>query len=105
MLKHWLGASIGVGLALAFVACGSGSQPSNADSPGQSVYSSPLTDGNSFTCATCHALSEPSDDGLRRPGHPIGDATRRSRWKNGKAATFLDAVNTCVTEWMVAPAL
>ncbi|MES1186934.1 MAG: DM13 domain-containing protein, partial [Myxococcales bacterium] len=36
--------------------------------------------------------------------HPIGDATRRSQWKNGKAATFLDAVNSCVTEWMVAPA-
>lgn len=64
----------------------------------------PLSDGNSFACATCHALSEPSADGLRRPAHPIGNATRRSHWKNGKAATFLDAVNSCVTEWMVAPA-
>ena len=68
------------------------------------MFEKPLDDGNSFACATCHALSEPSPDGLRRPGHPIGDATRRSQWKNGKAATFLDAVNSCVTEWMIAPA-
>jgi len=71
---------------------------------GQAVYEIPLSDGNSFACATCHALNEPSSDGLRRPAHPIGGATRRSHWKNGKAATFLDAVNSCVTEWMVAPA-
>jgi mono/diheme cytochrome c family protein len=64
----------------------------------------PLRDGNSFACATCHALTEPSADSLRRPAHPIGDATHRSQWKNGKAETFLDAVNSCVTEWMVAPA-
>src|SRR5687767_5713184 len=56
---------------------------------GRSVYETPLADGNSFSCATCHALTEPSADGLRRPGHPIGDATRRRHWKNGKAATFL----------------
>jgi mono/diheme cytochrome c family protein len=71
---------------------------------GQSVYETRLADGNTFTCSTCHALVEPSPDRLRRPGHPIGNATRRSSWKNGKAATFLDAVNSCVTEWMVAPA-
>lgn len=85
------------------------SQSSSSDSmsgqvPGQAVYEMPLSDGNSFACSTCHALSEPSSDGLRRPAHPIGNATRRSHWKNGKAATFLDAVNSCVTEWMVAPA-
>jgi mono/diheme cytochrome c family protein len=71
---------------------------------GRSLYESPLPDGNSFACATCHALSEPSSDGLRRPGHPIGDATHRKQWKNGKSATFLDAVNSCLVEWMVAPA-
>lgn len=90
----------------ALIAC---SQNSSMDSPtdqvsGQAVYEMPLSDGNSFACATCHALSEPSADALRRPAHPIGNATRRSHWKNGKAVTFLDAVNSCVTEWMVAPA-
>jgi cytochrome c len=82
----------------------SGPKPTDEAVSGQRVYEMPLSDGNSFACATCHALSEPSVDGLRRPGHPIGDAVRRSRWKNGKASTFLDAVNSCVTEWMVAPA-
>jgi mono/diheme cytochrome c family protein len=67
---------------------------------GRAVYESPLADGNSFACATCHALAEPASDGLRRPGHPLGDATRRQRWKNGKVATFRDAVNSCLEEWM-----
>jgi mono/diheme cytochrome c family protein len=71
---------------------------------GAQVLSTPLSDGNSFTCSTCHSLGDPSSDGIRRPGHEIGDATRRSAWKNGKAHTFLEAVNSCVTEWMVAPA-
>jgi mono/diheme cytochrome c family protein len=70
---------------------------------GRSLYETPLADGNSFSCATCHALREPSPDGLRRPAHPLGDATRRHHWKNGKAASFLDAVNSCLTDWMVAP--
>lgn len=82
----------------------SGNPRADDELSGRRVYEMPLEDGNSFACATCHALSEPSADGLRRPGHPIGDAVRRSRWKNGKAASFLDAVNSCVTEWMVAPA-
>lgn len=72
---------------------------------GRRIFETPLAEGNSFACATCHSLTEPSGDGLRRPGHQIGDATRRARWKNGKAATFLDAVNSCLVEWMVAPAL
>jgi len=71
---------------------------------GRDVYEKPLSDGNTFSCKTCHALSEPSDDGLRRPGHPIGNATHRSHWKQGKVTSFLGAVNSCVTEWMVAPA-
>jgi thiosulfate dehydrogenase len=70
--------------------------------PGLEVFRSPLSDGNSFACATCHALAEPTSDGLRRPAHPIGDATRRRSWKNGKAPTFLAAVNSCLEEWMGA---
>jgi cytochrome c len=67
---------------------------------GRAVYEEPLAEGNSFACATCHALSEPAGDGLRRPAHPIGDATRRRTWKNGKTPTFLAAVNSCLDEWM-----
>jgi mono/diheme cytochrome c family protein len=70
---------------------------------GQRLFEQPLEDGNSFSCATCHALAEPSADGVRRPGHAVGDSTRRPRWKNGKAPTFLAAVNSCLEEWMVAP--
>ncbi len=90
------------GLFAVFAGCNG--SPQGATVAGEAVFSQPLRDGNTFACATCHALSEPAVDKLLRPGHPIGDATRRQHWKNGRAATFLDAVNSCVTEWMVAPA-
>ncbi|MEZ4451833.1 MAG: DM13 domain-containing protein [Nannocystaceae bacterium] len=69
---------------------------------GESVYREPIADGNTFACATCHALTEPAADGLRRPGHPIGDATRRPSYKNGQLPAMLDAVNSCLVEWMNA---
>jgi len=69
---------------------------------GEQVFRQPLEDGNTFACATCHALTEPHE--LRLAGHPLGDATKRPSWKNGAKTTFLDAVNSCVTEWMGAPA-
>jgi len=71
---------------------------------GQSVYEERVTGANTFRCATCHALTEPTSDGLRRPGHPIGDATRRPSYKNGKVPRLIDAVNSCLTEWMNAEA-
>jgi hypothetical protein len=37
---------------------------------GQTVYESRVTGANTFKCATCHALAEPTSDGLRRPGTP-----------------------------------
>ncbi len=70
---------------------------------GQEVYSQPIEGGNTFACQTCHALEEPAADGIRRPGHAIGDATRRPSFKNGQTSNMLDAVNTCLTEWMLAP--
>jgi mono/diheme cytochrome c family protein len=69
---------------------------------GERLYAEPLADGNTFACGTCHALSEPAPDGLRRPGHPIGNATRRPRYKDGQLQSMREAVNTCLTEWMNA---
>ena len=69
---------------------------------GETIYAEPLPNGNTFACATCHALSEPADDGFIRPGHPIGDATRRPSYKGGQTTNMLEAVNTCLEEWMRA---
>jgi mono/diheme cytochrome c family protein len=66
------------------------------------LFEQPLEGGNTFACATCHALSEPAADGFRRPGHPLGDATRRPSYKNGQISEMREAVNTCLTEWMTA---
>lgn len=68
------------------------------------AFSAPHSDGNTFACATCHALEEPAPDGLRRPGHPIGDAAARPSYKNGQVEDLLTAVNSCRREWMAAPA-
>lgn len=69
---------------------------------GETVFRSRVADGNTFTCATCHAVSEPDVDGLRLAGHPIGDAAARPTFKNGKHTSLRDAVNSCLDEWMGA---
>jgi len=71
---------------------------------GETLYLEPHDDGNVFACATCHALEEPAPDGIRRPGHPIGDAANRPSYKNGQLTELLQAVNSCRVEWMTAPA-
>lgn len=83
---------------LLLTGCSGSESPENLD--GAEVYELPQPDGNTFACATCHALSEPAADGLRRPGHPIGDALGRPSFKNGQVDTFLAAANTCLVEWM-----
>ena len=80
---------------------GCGDSGNGAASSGETLYMEPHADGNSFACATCHALSEPAPDGIRRPGHPIGDAANRPSFKLGE---LRDAVNSCRVEWMAAPA-
>jgi len=82
------------------VGCGDSSP---GEPSGEALYLQRHTDGNTFACATCHALEEPAADGFRRPGHPIGDAANRPSYKNGQLTELLDAVNTCRVEWMVAP--
>ncbi len=83
-------------------ACGPAA-PTGDVSRGEAVYRQPLSDGNTYTCATCHGLTG-SDAPLRRAAHPIGGASKRGGWKNGGALTFLDAVNVCVKGWQGAPA-
>jgi mono/diheme cytochrome c family protein len=79
-------------------------EPTDAESlpPGEALYRTTEPSNNSFACATCHALEEPTADGLTRPGHPIGNATRRPNYKNGKVDEMRVAVNSCLTEWMNA---
>ena len=95
-------------VAVSAVLCGcaddeGGQTPPDLEiSEGERVFTTPLDDGNTFTCSTCHAVSEPADDGFRRPGHALGGATRRATYKNGQLTEMLEAVNTCQVEWMNA---
>jgi mono/diheme cytochrome c family protein len=85
-------------LVVVLVGCAADQVPT-----GEEIYRARVEDGNTFTCATCHAVREPADDGLRRPGHPLADAARRTSYKNGHVESLHGAVNTCLTEWMGAP--
>lgn len=91
---------------LGLAACGGDGDVVETSPPpdGEALYLAPHDDGNTFACNTCHALSEPADDGFTRPGHPIGDAANRPHYKNGQLSTLLEAVNTCRQEWLTAPA-
>jgi mono/diheme cytochrome c family protein len=90
-------------VSIVLTACGSDVDAGPGLEHGERVYSNPIDGGNTFTCGTCHAVTEPADDGLRRPGHPLGDATRRPSYKNGQVSSFLEAANSCLVEWMNAP--
>ena len=69
---------------------------------GEQLYRQPMEAGNTFACATCHALSEPAEDGIRRVGHALGGAPQRGSYKSGQLTDMRLAVNTCLTEWMGA---
>ena len=74
---------------------------------GGEIFTSPISSGSTYSCASCHAIAETDGfaaDGLRRPGHPLLNATQRPHFKNGSFTSMLDAVNICVTEWMNAQA-
>ena len=94
-----------ISMLLVGIACQNDDDTAETTAPtatGQALYESPHTDGNSYACATCHALAEPASDGLIRPGHPIGDASGRTSFKNGAVDSLLASVNSCRTEWMKA---
>ncbi|NKB33150.1 MAG: c-type cytochrome [Pseudomonadales bacterium] len=75
---------------------------------GSAVFTTALSSSSTFTCSTCHAISETDGfavDGLKRPGHSLMNVTKRESYKNGQHDDLRDAVNTCVTEWMNTAAL
>lgn len=86
----------------ALLGCGDSGSGGFQATSGEALYLEPHSDGNTFACATCHALEEPAPDGIRRPGHPIGAAANRSSYKNGQLTKLIDAVNSCRVEWMAA---
>jgi mono/diheme cytochrome c family protein len=75
---------------------------SGADYDGEWVYRFSRPDGNSYTCAHCHAVVEPASNGYARPGHPLGDASARVDYKNGQVSSLREAANSCLDEWMNA---
>lgn len=75
---------------------------------GSAIFTTALSSGSTFSCASCHAMSETDGfgpDGFRRPGHSLLNANQRVSFKNGQYNNFIEAVNTCVTEWMNATSL
>jgi cytochrome c len=82
--------------------CDGNADCEQACADGEAAFSEPVEDGNAYSCATCHAIDEPSPDGFRRPGHPVGDAAARPHYKNGQVDELREAVNACLEDWMGA---
>ncbi|MFK5969320.1 MAG: hypothetical protein QM487_04265, partial [Candidatus Marithrix sp.] len=55
-------------------------------SQGEKLYRNAISNNSSFACVNCHALTEPAENGFRRAGHLLGDATKRTRYKNDKTS-------------------
>ena len=72
------------------------------DDRGEELFRTPHESGNSYSCSSCHAVEAPAEDGYRKPGHPLADATARPNYKNGEVDEMLTAVNSCLDEWMTA---
>ncbi len=58
---------------------------------------------SSYTCNSCHSLTDPDPDSMHRPGNPVGNAFNRASFKNGDFTSLIQAVNSCREEWMTAP--
>ncbi|WP_111977668.1 DM13 domain-containing protein [Algibacillus agarilyticus] len=75
---------------------------------GLMVFQQPHNNGNSFSCLTCHAITENNEqastvDGLKRPASPLFNAVERASFLADSRTELLDAVNICLTDWMKAP--
>lgn len=101
--NRWIGWMVGCVTTLALAGCDDGTSETEPGTPsgGERIFSEPVEDGNTFACATCHAIDDAEDD-FRRVGHALGGATRRGSYKNGQLTEFREAVNSCLTEWMNA---
>jgi len=68
---------------------------------------------NVFTCATCHTVgkavpvlsTQGPHAGNITPGYDLYGAATRGSWWGGYETTLLDAMNTCITEFMGGAAL
>ncbi|MEM7135168.1 MAG: DM13 domain-containing protein [Myxococcota bacterium] len=113
----WLSLVIPISFLVTVIGCGDsgggapapgGPSPTDPPAPttagvgstGEQLYLLPHDDGNTFACATCHALEEPPANGIRRAANQIGNAALRATYKNGQTTEFREAVNTCRVEWM-----
>ncbi len=70
---------------------------------GAQIFTTVASSNSTFTCSTCHALSETDGfaaDGLRRPGNPLLNVTKRPHYKGGELSSLREAINICRTEWM-----
>jgi|GEM_PF-742876 len=70
---------------------------------GGEIFTSVASGNSTYTCSTCHAISEDDGfaaDGLRRPGNPLLNVTKRPHYKGGELSSLLAAINICRTEWM-----
>jgi thiosulfate dehydrogenase len=98
-------------LALGFMALANGcASPAPHDDDegaverGRALVADPLlstTTTNTFSCATCHAFA-PGDATSVKPGAPLAGTTLRPSFWNGQEDDLLDAINVCLSTFMLS---
>jgi thiosulfate dehydrogenase len=91
-------------LALAALAAGcGGDETESAAEYGERLFNDArLSESgfNSFSCATCHAVTPTPDAGRMDSGYSLWDSAWRESWWGGYETRLLDAVNFCYVSFM-----
>ncbi len=90
-------------LTLAALAAGCGDEPESAVEYGERLFNdSRLSESgfNSFSCATCHAVTPTPPAGRLDSGYSLWDSAFRDSWWGGYETRLLDAVNFCYVSFM-----
>lgn len=82
--------------------CG-GDEPETAAEYGERLFNDSRlssSEFNSFSCATCHAVTPTPAAGRLDSGYSLYDVAFRERWWGGYETRLLDAVNFCYVSFM-----
>ncbi|HEY0712513.1 MAG TPA: c-type cytochrome [Polyangia bacterium] len=95
-------------LAALFVSACGDTEVVPASQLGAKLFSDPKVSTspfNTYACATCHIVAPPAEESLRRaerldPGYNLYDTVQRPSWWGGDKTRLLDAINTCIFQFM-----
>ncbi len=100
---------LGRALLLSGLLCACDPEPDivqgTAEDHGKMLFSDPTITGtaaNTYSCATCHATTMPTEGGPILPGAPLAGVTRRASYWGGMEVELLRSMNQCLYYFMLS---